>query len=84
MKPFASRGTMKAEIPFEPFVLSVTAKTVKTSAMRAFVMKCFVPFKIQRSPRRVALVAIEAASDPAPGSVSANAPIHSPVASIGR
>src|SRR5438067_7447123 len=84
VKPFASRGTMNAEMPFGPFVLSVTANTVKTFATCALVMKCFVPFRTHPSPRLLAVVEIDDASDPAPGSVSANAPIHSPVASFGR
>ncbi len=75
---------MNAEIPFDPFDRSVTANTVKTCASLAFVMKCFVPFSTQQPSRRTAVVEIDAASDPAPGSVSANAPIHSPVASLGR
>ena len=48
-----------------------------------FVIHCFVPVIVQPSPSGSAAVRSEAASEPASGSVSANAPIFSPRASGG-
>src|SRR2546423_14810588 len=55
-----------------------------TSAIGPFVTQIFVPFRIQQPLRRVALVWIEAASDPLEGSVSENAAIFFPAVRSGR
>ena len=52
-------------------------------ANEPFVIHCFVPAMCQPPSLRVAVVTSAPASDPAPGSVSANAPIVSPRASGG-
>ena len=62
---------------------SVTAITLITSAIGPLVMNVFDPFRIQNSPSCTARVLIPAASDPASGSVIANAPTHSPEHSFG-
>jgi hypothetical protein len=61
------------------------AKTVKNPAIPPFEIQCFVPFKTNSSfaGSNRAVEAIEAASEPASGSVSANAAILSPEASDG-
>ena len=48
-----------------------------------FVIHCFAPVIVQPSPSATAAVRSEPASEPASGSVSANAPIASPRASGG-
>ncbi len=45
---------------------------VKNDAWFAFVMNIFEPLRTYSSPRRSAVVRIEATSDPASGSVRAN------------
>ena len=62
----------------------VRAKTTKTSPTEPWVMNVFEPLSTQRSPFRTAVVFMPAASEPLPGSVSAQAPKASPVASRGR
>ncbi len=62
--------------PVIPFF--VRAKTEKTSAMPAFVIQTFVPFKIHLSPTSLADVLRLNESDPASGSVKAKAAIFSP------
>ena len=51
--------------------------------MPPLVIQSFSPLRTQPSPSRRALVRIEAASEPAPGSVRQKAAISSPVASLG-
>ena len=77
-------GTRKAEIPFFPRVGSVTAKTTVRSATEPWVVKVFEPFRTQPPlPSERAVVRVPPASLPAVGSVRLQAPIHSPVASLG-
>ena len=52
--------------------------------MRPEVMNCLVPSMRQSSPSRTARVFRAEASDPAPGSVRAKAPMISPAHSRGR
>ena len=84
MKPGVLVSTMKAEIPFLPADLSVTAKTIATSAFAPLVMNCLTPFSRYASPRRSARVAIALASEPDCGSVRQKHPSRSPPASCGR
>ncbi len=81
--PGQAVSTMKAVIlPSGP---SVRANTVQRSAIPPLVIQIFSPFRIQApSSPRFAEVRIDAASEPAPGSVRQNAAISSPVASRGR
>ena len=58
---------------------SSRAKTMKVEAWEPLVIHCFVP-EIRPSTARVR---IAPASEPEPGSVSAKAPISSPLASAG-
>ena len=62
---------------------SVRAKRRNVSAWLPFVIHCFEPVIRQPSPSATAVVRSEPASEPASGSVSANAPIASPRASGG-
>src|SRR5437588_5863096 len=55
-----------------------------TSAMGPFVTQILAPFRIQQPLRSVALVWIDAASDPLDGSVSENAAIFFPAVRSGR
>ena len=57
---------------------SVRAITMSTSASLPLVTHAFVPFSTQQSPSRTACEVSDAASDPASGSESANAPSISP------
>ena len=84
--PGVLASTIKAEIPFNPFDLSVIANTTYTWAYPAFVINIFDPFKTHSlvSESKVAIVCCPAASVPAFGSVSPNAPIHSPLAIFGK
>jgi hypothetical protein len=70
---------MNAQMP-----LSLLAKTMKWWALGALVMKVLVPFSTHSLPFFTAVLFIAPASEPASGSVSANDPIHSPRAIIGR
>ena len=81
LKPGVPRSTTKAEMPFLPFDLSVTAITTAVSARPPFVMKVLEPLRIQWSPSRTAVVLVPPASDPALLSVSPQHPIFSPLAS---
>ena len=54
---------------------STVATTTVTSAMPPFEMKVLVPFRIQSSPSRLAVVRSDLTSEPADGSVTAYAPI---------
>ena len=77
-KPFVPRSTTIAEMPFLPAARSVTAITTAVSAMPPLVMKFFEPFSTKWSPSRTAVVRMPPASDPEPGSVSAQQPTFSP------
>ena len=79
--PGLPRSTMNAEMPRWARALSVTAITTITSPMLPWVMNVLVPSITQPSPSRAAAVRSRAASHPAVGSVSPQAPIHAPVAS---
>ena len=65
--------------------LTSRAKTVKKPARLPLEIQCLVPFRTNSffASSYSAVVLIEAASDPASGSVSAKAAINSPVASFG-
>ena len=82
--PGASFSTMNALMPKCLASLLVLAKTTVTSAIGPLVMNILAPFRMYVSPFLTAVVWIEAASEPALGSVRPMAPIHSPVASLGR
>ncbi len=68
-------------MPLAPLVRSVAAMMTSTSALLPCVMKVLVPLSTQSSPSRTAVVRVPAASLPALGSVSAQAPSFSPRAS---
>src|SRR6266550_2358009 len=70
--------------PRAPFARSVDAYTTTTSAIGPFVTQIFVPFRSQHLSRSVAVVLMEAASDPLDGSVSENAAIFFPAVRSGR
>ena len=77
-------STTNALTPFAPSVeRSVRAKTRNVPAWLPFVIHCLAPLSLQPSPSGTALVRSAPASDPEPGSVSANAPSTRPVASSG-
>ena len=77
-------STRNALTPFAPSVEgSVRAKTRNVPAWLPFVIHCLAPLSLQPSPSGTALVRSAPASDPEPGSVSANAPSTRPVASSG-
>ncbi|MNR82347.1 hypothetical protein D3C72_131050 [compost metagenome] len=81
-----SRSTRNAVTPpLAPSAGSVTAKTVKRSAVPPLVIQILLPLRIQ-SPlaSRSARVLMAAASEPAPGSVRAKAASISPEAILGR
>ena len=79
-----SASSTKQETPRAPAVSgSVRAKSRNVPARDPFVIHCLEPFSTQSSPSDTALVRSEPASEPAPGSVSANAPSCSPRASGG-
>ena len=62
----------------------MTASTTKTSPTVPWVMNILLPLSSHFSPCFTAVVFMPAESEPLPGSVSAHAPSHSPVASFGR
>jgi hypothetical protein len=76
--PWRSRGvpggTTKLAWPRWPRVGSTVATTTWTLAMPPLVMNTFWPFRTQSSPSRTARVRRLETSEPAPGSVTANAP----------
>ena len=79
-----SASRMNALTPAAPGVSgSVRAKRMNVPAKRPFVIHCFAPVMRQPSPSASARVRSAPASEPASGSVSANAPICSPRASGG-
>ena len=63
---------------------SLRVTTRRYGASAAPVMNCFDPLMTNSSPSRRARVRTEAASEPAPGSVSAKAKMASPVTIFGR
>src|SRR5450759_105927 len=60
-------STANAEMPFDPFDLSVMAITVWTPAMSPLVMKCLTPLMTYLSPLSSAVVWRREASEPALG-----------------
>ena len=84
--PGRSGVTMNAEMPRDLWASAIgveRAMTMITSAWLPVVTQLFVPVSTQSSPSRSARQVSDDASDPASGSLSANAPIFSPRA-IGR
>ena len=79
--PGVPRSTTNAEMPLVPRVRSVTAMTTMTCPERPCVMNVFEPEMTHLSPSRTAVVRVPAASLPAVGSVSPQAPSLSPRAS---
>src|SRR3954466_6867220 len=71
VRPASPRSSTKGRIPPS----SSRAKTTKTSAMGALVMKDFSPLKEKPASLRRAVVRSAKASEPASGSVSAQQPI---------
>ena len=70
--------------PRAAFARSVDAYTTTTSAIGPFVTQIFVPLRIQQPFRNVAVVWMDAASDPLDGSVSENAAIFLPAVRSGK
>src|SRR5688572_10680831 len=90
-KPFMLFSTMKAVTHLEPHSLpAVRMYTTSTSASGPLVIHILLPLATQTSPRPAverssARQLIEpTTSDPAPGSLIASAPFHSPLQSLGR
>src|SRR5712692_1021704 len=81
--PGVSAGMRNALTPAARSSGPVRAKTIYRPAYPMLVMKTLVPLRMYPSPWRRALVFNDAASDPAAGSVSANAPRSSPDARRG-
>mmetsp|Transcript_13273 Transcript_13273/g.33852 ORF Transcript_13273/g.33852 Transcript_13273/m.33852 type:complete len:250 (+) Transcript_13273:562-1311(+) len=82
LSPGASFGTRMHEMPRGP-ALPVRHMTAYTSLWPAPLMNAFVPLRTQWSPSRRAVVASDAASDPAPGSVRQYEAKYSMLASLG-
>ncbi len=78
VKPGNPLSTRNSEMPRAFFSGSVTAETMKKSENAPSLMKCFEPDRRQPRSVRTARVWIEAASDPAPGSVNAIEQTRSP------
>ena len=72
---------MKAEIPWVLRSGSLEAMQMAMSACEPLVVKVLLPFRIQSSPSRTAVVRVPPASLPASGSVRLQAPRASPAAS---
>src|SRR5712692_2422617 len=72
--PFVPGGTTKLAWPRVPSSGSTAATTTWTSAMPPLVMKIFWPLRTQLPFLRTARVFIDETSEPASGSVTANAP----------
>ena len=77
-KPGLSVGTMKPRTPS-----SVRAQTMARSAIDPLVIHIFVPDITQSEPSLLALVRIDAGSEPESGSVRPKHPMTSPVAMRG-
>ena len=73
-RPGVPGGITKLAWPRWPRAGSTVATTTCRLAMPPLVMKTFWPFRTQSSPSRTARVRRLETSDPAPGSVTANAP----------
>ena len=71
LRPGLSLVTMNEAWPRWPSAGSTVATTTVTSAMPPFEMKVLVPFRIQSSPSRLAVVRSDLTSEPACGSVTA-------------
>ena len=67
-------------MPREPASGSVRATTITRSELMPLVMNVLAPLSTQASPSLTATVRMPCRSLPAPGSVIAIAPMHSPVA----
>src|SRR5258708_20637755 len=80
-KPAFPFSRMKAEIPFDPLALSVTAMATHTSAEWPFLVNVFAPLRIQPPSFRVATHLVPPASHPASSSVSHQQPRFFPFAS---
>ena len=81
VNPAVPAGTMIEEISLRPSAVSpVTAVTVTNVVMSVpeLVMNDLVPLMTHSSPSSRAVVSVPPASEPAPGSVSPNAPSASP------
>ena len=81
VRPGVPAGTMIVEMLLPPSSrVPVTAVTVMTAVMSVpeLVMNALVPLITHSSPSRRAVVSVPPASEPAPGSVSPNAPSDSP------
>ena len=84
-KPGVPRSTTKAVMPrWAGTSRLVRASTTQNPPTEPCVMNILVPFKSHPSPSRTATVFIPALSDPLPGSVSAHAASHSPLAALGK
>src|SRR6185437_13003884 len=83
LKPSMPRSTTSRLMPWAPFSESVRATTMTRSDWMPFVMKVLAPLRTQWSPSRTAVVRTPCRSLPAPGSVIAIAPMHSPDAMPG-
>ena len=70
-RPGLSLVTTNEAWPRWPRSGSTVATTTVTSAMPPFEMKVLVPFRIQSSPSRLAVVRSDLTSEPACGSVTA-------------
>ena len=76
--PFVFVSTTYRSRPFRPLAGSLVATTVMKSATVPWVVKILLPFSTKPPSTAVARVRSAAASDPAFGSVIANAAIFSP------
>ena len=85
-KPFMPRSIRKAVMQRLPASLpAVRMYTISTSASGPLVIHILLPLATQTSPCNCARQVIEpTTSDPAPGSLIASAPFHSPEHSLGR
>ena len=77
--PSVPASTTNCVMPRLPASGSVFAATTMKSAIVPFVMKVFWPVRTQSSPSRTAFVVMPPTSEPAFGSVTASAPIFSPL-----
>jgi hypothetical protein len=69
---------------FDSDAAFVRASTTQKPPTEPWVMNVFVPLRTQSFPSRLAVVLSAAESLPLPGSVSAQAASHSPLAAFGR
>src|SRR5690606_41788403 len=81
--PCAPRTAGMRLLPNAP--LAVRTQTPRTSASAALVLHILLPLALQGSPLSSARQDIDpTTSEPAPGSLIASAPFHSPLHSFGR